>query len=148
MEERRGAKYYLVAYEALPSTLFRVIRAKELLDTGQTSTVAKAAEMVGISRSAFYKYRDLVSPFLETGSSRIITFYVIVRNQPGVLSEVLLIFARFGANILTINQSIPVSGRAAVTISAETRDMIEGVQGLLDAVEDSTGVMSIEAISG
>lgn len=148
MEERGGIKYYLVASEALPSILLRVIRAKELLDTGQALTVAKAVETAGISRSAFYKYRDSVAPFLEKGASRIITFYVIVRNQPGVLSEVLLIFARFGANILTINQSIPVNGRAAVTISAETKDMAEGVQGLLDAVEASVGVVSIEAISG
>lgn len=148
MEERGGIKYYLVASDALPSILLRVIRVKELLDTGRELTVAKAARSVGISRSAFYKYRDSVAPFLETVSSRIITFYVIVRNQPGVLSELLLIFAGFGANILTINQSIPVNGRAAVTISAETKNMTEGVQGLLEAVESSVGIMSIEVISG
>ena len=142
------AKFYLVASEALPSILSRVIKAKELLDTGRASSVAKAVDAVGVSRSAFYKYRDMVTPFFETGSSRIITFHVIVLNHPGVLSEVLLIFARCGANILTINQSVPVSGKAVVTISAETKKMNAGVQSLLDEVLENREVVSIEVIVG
>lgn len=148
MEQQGKAKYYLVASEALPPTLMRVIEAKELLETGQADTVAKATEAVGVSRSAFYKYRDMVSPFLDTGTSRIITFHVLVRNLPGVLSAVLLIFAENGANILTINQSVPVSGKAVVTISAETKNMIESIQVMVDAVGEMSGVISIEIIAG
>lgn len=141
-------KYYLVASEALPAVLMGVIHAKELLDTGQAPTIAQAVETAGISRSAFYKYRYTVSPFLETGASRIITFHILLRNQPGLLSAVLLIFANCGANILTINQSIPVSGRAVVTISAETKGVTGGIEGLLDTVGAKGGVISIEAIAG
>lgn len=141
-------KYYLVAHEALPAVLVGVIRAKELLDSGEAATIAKATRLAGISRSAFYKYRYSVSPFFDTGSSRIITFHILLRNTPGLLSAVLLIFANCGANILTINQSIPVSGRAVVTISAETNGVTSGVEDILGKVGAKSGVISIEAISG
>jgi len=141
-------KYYLVESGALPPVLSKVIQAKEMLETGQAETVGEAARLVGISRSAFYKYRDAVSPFVESASSRVITFHVLLRNQTGVLSALLLIFAKYGANILTISQSIPVSGRAVVTISAETRNMDSSIQTLMDAVGAERGVIRIEAIAG
>lgn len=147
VEDSGGTRYFLVTSDAMPPVLLGVLHAKELLETGKASTVGKAVEEAGISRSAFYKYRDSVSPFLESGSSRIITFHILLRNQPGVLSETLLIFTKYGANILTINQSVPVNGRAVVTISAETKNMTS-IQELLTAVDDNRGVISIEAIAG
>jgi len=143
-----GKRYYLVESGALPPILSKVIQAKEMLETGQAETVGEAAQLVGISRSAFYKYRDAVSPFVESVSSRVITFHVLLRNQTGVLSALLLIFARYGANILTINQSIPVSGRAVVTIAAEMRNMESSIQALMDAVGAERGIIRIEAIAG
>lgn len=148
MAQEEKAKYYIVEARAMPAVLMGVIRAKELLETGQAQTIGKAVENAGISRSAFYKYRECVSPFLDKGTSRIITFHIILRNRTGLLSTVLLIFANYGANILTINQSIPVSGRAVVTISAETRDVSSGLDGLIEAVEAEDGVRKIEIISG
>ena len=148
MVNEEGKRYYLVESGALPPILSKVIQAKEMLETGQAETVGEAAQLVGISRSAFYKYRDAVSPFVESVSSRVITFHVLLRNQTGVLSALLLIFARYGANILTINQSIPVSGRAVVTIAAEMRNMESSIQALMDAVGAERGIIRIEAIAG
>ena len=146
--EQTGHRYYLVEATAMPAVLLRVIQAKELLETGECLTVAEAAEKVGLSRSAFYKYRDAVSAFLDSHAGRIITFHALLRDRPGVLSSVLGIFSNFGANILTISQSIPVNGRAVVTISAETRSMTEGINSLLEAVEKERGVIRIEVMAG
>ena len=117
-------KFYIVAAEALPEIFIKVAEAKRMMQTGEADTVGAATRMVGISRSAFYKYKDAVQPFNNMKAGRIITFYTMLKDNPGVLSSVLSIFAGSGANILTINQSIPTNGCAAVTISAETSDMV------------------------
>ena len=88
----------------------------------RASTVGEATRQAEVSRSAFYKYKDMVMPFNNMRSGRILTFYTLLKDKPGVLSTVLAIFAASGANILTINQSIPTNGCAAVTISAETSE--------------------------
>ena len=121
----KKTKFYLVAADALPEIFLKVAEAKRMLHAGEVSTAGEAARQVGISRSAFYKYRDSVQPFNDMKTGRIITFYALLKDNPGVLSNVLSIFAGSGANILTINQSIPTNGCAAVTISAETSDMRE-----------------------
>ena len=114
----KKTKFYLVAADALPEIFLKVAEAKRMLHAGEVSTAGEAARQVGISRSAFYKYRDSVQPFNDMKTGRIITFYALLKDNPGVLSNVLSIFAGSGANILTINQSIPTNGCAAVTISA------------------------------
>ena len=106
----KKTKFYLVAADALPEIFLKVAEAKRMLHAGEVSTAGEAARQVGISRSAFYKYRDSVQPFNDMKTGRIITFYALLKDNPGVLSNVLSIFAGSGANILTINQSIPTNG--------------------------------------
>ena len=97
-------KYYIVAAEALPEIFIKVAEAKRMMQTGEAGTVGAATRAVGISRSAFYKYKDAVQPFNNMKAGRIITFYTILNDSPGVLSNVLSIFSGFVANILTINK--------------------------------------------
>ena len=141
-------KFYIVAAEALPEIFLKVAEAKQMLQTGEVSTVGAATRAVGISRSAFYKYKDAVQPFNNMKSGRIITFYVMLKDNPGVLSSILTIFAASGANILTINQSIPTNGRAAVTISAETSEMPSTLEDLLARVSAAAGVVKFEILAG
>ena len=105
------------------------------------------SRMVGISRSAFYKYRDAVRPFNDMKTGRIITFYTMLKNNPGVLSDVLSIFAGSGANILTINQSIPTNGCAAVTISAETSEMQESIEEMMARALALEGVVRFDILA-
>ena len=100
----RKIKYYLVAAEALPEIFIRVAEAKRMMQTGEADTVGAATKMAGISRSAFYKYKDAVQPFNDMKSEHIITFYTLLKDVSGTLSSVLGVFAASGANILTINQ--------------------------------------------
>jgi len=141
-------KYYIVAAEALPEVFLKVAEAKRMLQTGEADTVGEATRLAGISRSAFYKYKDAVQPFNDMKTGRILTFYAMLKNNPGVLSNVLSIFAASGANILTINQSIPVNGCAAVTISAETSDMKVSLEEMVAEVSETYGAVKFEILAG
>ena len=134
-------KYYIVEAKALPEVFLKVAEAKWLLETGEVNTVNEAAKATGISRSAFYKYRDAIAPFQNMMAGRILTFQFLLRDVTGLLSSILTIFAQSGANILTINQSIPTNGCASVTISAETTNMTEGVEEMVRALSVTTGVL-------
>ena len=141
-------KYFLVASEVLPEVILKVAEANRMLRAGEAATALEAAKKVGISRSAFYKYRDAVQPFTDLRTEHIITFYALLKNNPGVLSNVLSIFAASGANILTINQSIPTNGCAAVTVSAETSAMSKSIEQLIDETAALGGVVRFEILAG
>lgn len=143
----KKTKFYLVAADALPEIFLKVAEAKRMLHAGEVSTAGEAARQVGISRSAFYKYRDSVQPFNDMKTGRIITFYAMLKNNPGVLSDVLSIFAGSGANILTINQSIPTNGCAAVTISAETSEMQESIEEMMAHAMSLEGVVRFDILA-
>ena len=143
-----ATKFYLVSADALPEIFIKVAEAKRMLQSGEVRTAGDAARAVGISRSAFYKYRDAVRPFNDMKTGRIITFYAMLKNNPGVLSNVLSIFAGSGANILTINQTIPTNGCAGVTISAETSDMVDGLEELMSRAAAAQGVLKFEILAG
>ena len=141
-------KYYIVEASALPDIFHKVAEAKRLLETGETDKVNVATRAVGISRSAFYKYKDAVQPFQNMRAGHIITFYALLKDIPGVLSNYLSIFANSGANILTINQTIPTNGCAGVTISAETGDMSEELDDLMTRAAAAEGVLKFEIMAG
>ena len=133
-------KYYIVSADALPEVFLKVAEAKRMLQVGEAATVGEAARQVGISRSAFYKYKDAVQPFQDMKAGHIITFYALLRDNPGVLSSCL--------SILTINQTIPTNGCAGVTISAETSEMHEGLEEMIAQVSGADGVLKFEILAG
>ena len=144
----QNAKYYIVEATALPEVFLKVAEAKRLLSTGAAATVNDAAKLTGISRSAFYKYRDSVFPFQNMMAGRIITFQLLLHDEPGVLSSILQTFAAHKANILTINQTIPSGGCALVTISAETMAMEQSPEELLHSLAATNGVVKAEVLAG
>ena len=144
----REVKYYIVAANALPEVFIKVAEAKRMMQTGEADTVGDATRKAGISRSAFYKYKDSVQPFNDMKAEHIITFYGMLKDNTGVLSHMLGIFASSGANILTINQSIPTNGCAAVTISAETSGMEQTLESLIAAASAVEGVIRFEIMAG
>ena len=144
----RKIKYYLVAADALPEIFIRVAEAKRMMQTGEAEPVGAATKLAGIRRSAFYKYKDAVQPFNDMKSEHIITFYTLLKDVSGTLSRVLNVFASSGANILTINQSIPTNGCAAVTISAETSGMEKSLEQLIGDVSSLENVIKFEILAG
>ena len=141
-------KYYIVDAEALPPVFLKVAEAKRLLESGEAGAVNEAARSAGISRSAFYKYKDAVRPFNDMLHGRIVTVQALLKDEPGILSAVLNIFAQSGGNILTINQGIPISGCAVVNIGAETSAMVLSVEELIAKVGAQEGVIRCEILAG
>ena len=138
---------YLVDASVLPEVFLKVCQAKEYLQTGKAETVAEAVSKAGISRSAFYKYKDAVQPFWDLTRDRVVTMSVITMDRPGALSSVLAIFASSGANILTINQSIPTNGVGMVTLSITTENMEFSLDELQRRVAALPDVIRIEVLS-
>lgn len=141
-------RYFIVEAEALPEIYLKVAEAKRLMETGEVSTVNAATRRAGISRSAFYKYRDAIRPFQDMLHGRIVTIQIMLLDEPGVLSTVLNLLAEMDANILTINQAIPGGGSAAVTIGVETSGLKGSVESLLDAVGKAKGVIRCNILAG
>ena len=144
----RRPKYFIVDAEALPEVYLKVAEAKRMLETGEATAVNQAAQAVGLSRSAFYKYKDAIRPFNDMLHGRIVTFQIMLKDEPGVLSALLNIFAQTGGNILTINQGIPVGGCAAVNIGAETSALAVSMEELLDRALKVDGVLRCEILAG
>ena len=141
-------KYYIVEASALPEIFLKVAEAKRLLSVGEAATVNEATQITGISRSAFYKYRDAVLPFQNMMTGRIITFQLLLHDTPGMLSNILTMFADFKANIITINSIVPTNGCAVVTISAETMDLTVQLEELLQQLRAADGVIKVEILAG
>lgn len=141
-------KYYIVEASALPEVFLKVAEAKRLLSTGEASTVNEATRMTGISRSAFYKYRDAVLPFQNMMTGRIITLQLLLHDQVGLLSELLDVFADTNVNILTINSIVPTNGTAVVTISADTMDINTTLEEMLHMLRTFKGVVKAEVLAG
>ena len=141
-------KYYIVESSALPEVFIKVAEAKRLLSTGKAATVNDATQMTGISRSAFYKYRDSIMPFQDMRSSRIITFQILLHDEPGSLNKLLTILADHRANIMTINSTVPTNGSGVITIAAETVNLEVSLEDLLEDFRQVPGVIKADILAG
>ena len=144
----KQSKYFIVEVSVLPEIFHKVVEAKRLMEIGEATTVNQAIGKVGISRSAFYKYKDAVRPFQDMLNGRIINLQIVLKNEPGVLSAVLNILARCGMNILTINQSIPSAGSAVVSVGAETSGLVITMDEILERLTLERGVLRCEVLGG
>lgn len=144
----QNPRYYLVEASALPEVFLKVAEAKRLLETGAVKTVNEAAQMTGISRSAFYKYRETVLPFQNMMTGRVITFQLLMHDEPGSLSSVLNVFAEHNANLQSINSIMPTNGSGILTISAETINVTVSLEELLRQLRECKGVIKAEILAG
>lgn len=140
-------KYFVVNKKAVPEVLLKVVEAKRLLETGKVATVQEATDIVGISRSSFYKYKDDIFQFHDNQEGTTITLTFQMDDEPGLLSDVLKIVADFGANILTIHQSIPINGIASLSISVQVLSTTKNVSQMIEAMEDQKGVHYVKIIA-
>lgn len=142
------SKYYIVEASALPDIFHKVIQVQRLLELGEEVTAHSATKSVGISRSAYYKYKDLIRPFHDMLTGRIVTLQLLIHDQPGILSQVLAVFGEKGVNILSINQNFPTAHTAVVTISAEASRLSLSLDDFLLAVNQVEGVMKCNLLAG
>lgn len=145
MQEK--ASYYVVKQKAVPEVLLKVVEAKRLLESEKVATVQEAVDMVDISRSSFYKYKDDIFPFHDDAQGRTITLTFQMDDEPGLLSDVLKIIADFKANILTIHQSIPINGIASLSISVQVLAQTGDVSEMIATMETWKGVHHVKILA-
>lgn len=143
----KDEKFYLVRSDFLPESMRKTIEAKELLERGKVESVFDAVKQVDLSRSAFYKYRDAVFPFQTMVKEKMITLFFHLEDQTGTLSKLLSTVAGAGGNILTIHQTIPIQGKANVTISLNTVGMSVDIETLLKELKQLQFIDKVEILS-
>ncbi|MCR5221334.1 MAG: ACT domain-containing protein [Lachnospiraceae bacterium] len=139
--------YFIVRKKALPEVLLKVVEAKSLLESEQAITVQEATDRVGISRSSFYKYKDDIFRFHDNTQGKTITLTFSMDDKPGLLADLLRIIARYGANILTIHQSIPINEVASLSISVQVLPTTGDVAGMIDEMEQQPGVHHVKILA-
>lgn len=139
-------RYYLIREDILPEAVLKTLQVKQLLASGNVKTVHEAVEQVGLSRSAFYKYKDGIHLLNQLEREQIATISFDLEHRSGILSQMLSLVASYGGNVLTINQSIPLQGVANVVISVETSRLTEELDDLLDKLRDVSGVKRVQII--
>lgn len=140
-------EYYLVSKNAMPEVFLKVIEVKQRLNTGEFNSVNEAVRNVGISRSAYYKYKDSVLPFYEATNGKKVTVLISVENFRGILASVIGIISASRASILTINQNIPINGVADISISFDTDSMLGTVEDILNDISRVAGVRKCVILS-
>lgn len=136
----KSEQYYIVREKALPEVLLKVVEAKRLLDSEQAMTVQEATAQVGLSRSSFYKYKNDVLPFHENARGKTLNVMMQVDDQTGILSSILSLIANCNANVLTIQQSIPIGGIASIALGFEILPESMEVDTLLENLRAIPGV--------
>lgn len=137
--------YYLIDSQILPEVYTKVIKAKMLLSSGEASSASQAAKMAGISRSAYYKYKDKIFEYSEQ-SEDTVTINAKLLDNAGVLSSVMNELYLAGANVLSVNQSIPVNSVADVSITVRISDAQLTDDVLLKKIKNIDGVKSVELL--
>ncbi|GBF73905.1 hypothetical protein PA598K_02229 [Paenibacillus sp. 598K] len=136
-------RYYVVREDLLPEGIVKTMQVKEMLQRGEAATVHEAVERVGLSRSAFYKYKDGITLLDQMERERIVTVAMDLEHRSGILSRVLSTIASLEGNVLTIHQSIPLQGMAGVVLSVDTANMGQPISGLLEALRRQDGVRKV-----
>ena len=143
----KSSQYYLIDAKVLPEVFEKVVSVKRLLQSGKVKSVNEATHMNGISRSAYYKYKDYIFPFYETSRGKVMTLFFVVENFSGILSRIIGCIALAKANIITINQNIPINGLADITISVETDSMVQSIEQMMESISEIEGVRRQEILA-
>lgn len=142
-----NSKMLLVNAGVLPDVYLKVIEAKKLLASGVVKTASEASAICGISRSAYYKYKDYVFEYTHP-LGEVVSLHAVLRDKAGVLSNFLQTLYSCGGNILTVNQGLPASGVASVSVSLRVYPESLEKSGLIEHLRKIDGVVSVKQLHG
>lgn len=140
-------KYLLVNTKVLPEIFEKVIQVKELINTRKVHDITEAVKAVGISRSAYYKYKDYLFTVNESTKSNKVTISLLIGHEAGTLSKILDKIAEKKANVLTINQNIPINNTANVTITFDIYNLTVSFEALLEDIKNTVNVIKADIIA-
>ncbi|MEK4486592.1 ACT domain-containing protein [Psychrobacillus sp. FSL H8-0484] len=147
MKDVTNQRFFLVREDVLTEAMQKTLDAKHLLQSGKVSSIWDAVKEVDLSRSAFYKYRDAVFPFHSIVQERILTVFLQLEDREGTLARLLQLIADSACNVLTIHQTIPIQGRASVTLSLDVTAMTKELEEFINEMKRLDFVESAEVIS-
>lgn len=139
--------YLIVHKSILPEYFETVLQAKHLLEEGKAKNVMQATKMVGISRSTYYKYKDYILEPISISDGRKAVVSMLLSHETGILSHVLAKISEAGASVLTITQSLPVHGKASVTITLDISAVPDGISALLKSIDECPGAENTKLIA-
>ena len=134
-------RFLLVEAEVLPEVFLKVLTAQELLASGSAKNISAAAKAVGLSRSAFYKYKDCI--FDAENSREVLTVNATLLDETGALQTLLAGISAAGASIVTINQATPENGAARVAVSIRTGGTRCSLEEMLDRLRAQRAVVEL-----
>ena len=140
-------EYLLVHRSVLPDSFFKVLQAKELLRRGEVTDVTEAVRMAGISRSTFYKYKDYVFEPASDSHERTAVVSVVLLHESGILGGMLTRLSEAGVSVLSIDQSLPIRGKAAVMLSLDLSGMEGDLKTLEKVISDSKGTEQVKVVA-
>ncbi len=140
-------KYFVVDTSVLSDIFLKVVEANQYLDDNPKANVSEAIKHVGISRSAYYKYCNKIFTFTDLEQGKRITLLVQTQNKIGVLARVIQIIAKFNGNMLTINQDLPMNGRALTTMTIDIQNLNSTFDDMIDKIKKLKEVISIDLIA-
>ncbi len=139
--------YLVVDKSVLPDIFEKVIQVKEMMEQGKYTQVSEAVKEVGISRSAYYKYKNHVFVVSKSNLERKAVISFVLSHEKGILAEVLHVLMEQRCNVLTINQNIPIHNKASVNISIDVSEMLLSMDALLESIGDVKGVSKTLLVS-
>ncbi len=139
---------FLVDSDLLPEILIKVMEAKKMLSQGKARNASEAARLTGISRSAFYKYKDGISVYSDESRDKIVSYSLSLIDKPGILSNVLAVLSKYDANVLALNLNVPIDGAALCTISFTTGNLKCDGHTLREAIRAVDGVIACRSLKG
>ena len=143
-EEKR--EYFIVDRRILPTSIQNVIKVNDLIQQEKISKY-EAIKRVGLSRSTYYKYKDYIKPFFESGKEKVFSIHLALVDEPGILARILDVIASHDMNVLTIIQNIAIDGIGRATISVQTTEnILRKIEGMLELISEIEGVKELRII--
>lgn len=140
------SEMYLVDQKMLPDFIEKILKIKEDLASDSSLNVSDACKQEGISRSTFYKYKDLVFKASKNMTCKAILSFKAL-NETGVLSNVLMLLASYNANIITVNQEMPINNYAFITITLDITNLNVTMDEVINGLKSKKFIRKVELIA-
>lgn len=138
-------KFYLISEEIIPRAFKKTVEVKELINDDPNLKISDAVKQVGISRSAYYKYKDHIFPFYNPDQSTL-HLNLELSEETYALSELFSELSRANAKVLTVNQNIPEEQRMYISVILDVTLMQMDIEQLLKRINQLDNVLTVKAL--
>ena len=133
--------FLMVDAVVLPEVFLKVLKAKELLASGEARNISAATRAGDLSRSAFYKYKDCI--FDARSTQQIITVLATLLDENGALQALLGGISAAGGSVVTINPATPENGAAKVEVTVRTDTLRVSIEEMLAQLAQQRAVVEV-----